>query len=121
MLSVFIGSRVAALADGKNRGQMDTQTKIINVASIVLGALAGIIGGWIVYRLTQKRIREYEGLPRDVDELAADALDPEEGFLNHPEGAPLLRGSSWDGSRDELGDGRLEDGHINKREVGSEV
>jgi len=92
-LTVFIGARVAALSDGKQRGEMDTQTKIINALSIALGVLIGIGAGLIVYRSMQKQIRNVQGLPPNVDELAAEAIDDLE--------APLLNNLSDDSLNDD--------------------
>jgi len=78
LLQVFIGSRVALFSDGEHRGEMDTTSKILNAVSIVLGAGIGLTTGILVYRLTLRKIREMEGLPPDVDELAAEAIEDAE-------------------------------------------
>jgi hypothetical protein len=49
----------------------------------------------IVYHLVQNHIRHLEGIPPEVDELAAEAIEDVD------EGAPLLRNFS-DGSLNEL-------------------
>jgi len=81
---VFVGSRLALLSDGKQRGQMDTMSKIIDSVSIVVGVLLAIATGVVVFRLMRKEIRELRESPNVDDELAADALEEAE------EGAPLL-------------------------------
>ncbi|THH02411.1 hypothetical protein EW026_g436 [Hermanssonia centrifuga] len=93
-LHVFIGSRLAALSDGDTRRGMDTQTKIMNTALVVCGILAAILTGWIIYRSMQAHIRKLEGIPPEIDELAAEAVE------DAGEGAPLLRNYSSD--EDEL-------------------
>ncbi|KAG9102137.1 Tlg2-vesicle protein [Ceratobasidium sp. 370] len=81
---IFIGSRVAKFSDGQQRGEMDTATKVVNALSIVLGVAAGVGAAWLVWRLTDAKIRAMKELPQDVDNLAADALRDVEA------GAPLL-------------------------------
>jgi len=78
LLQVFIGSRVALFSDGEHRGEMDTASKILNAVSIVFGIGVGIGTGVLVYRLTLRKVRELEGLPADVDELAAEAIEEAE-------------------------------------------
>jgi len=85
LLHVFIGSRAAALADGEQRSHMDTPTKVMNAAFIIVGILVTATSSWFVYQAMQKQIRELEGLPNETDRMAADALEDVE------EGAPLLR------------------------------
>ncbi|GLB33709.1 putative SNARE associated Golgi protein [Lyophyllum shimeji] len=74
-LHVFIGSRIAALSDGDQRGHMDTQTKVINGLLIVGGIVVAVFTSWMVYNMVQKHIRHLEGLPAEVDELAAEAIE----------------------------------------------
>ncbi|KAF9055209.1 Golgi apparatus membrane protein TVP38 [Hymenopellis radicata] len=85
LLHVFIGSRMAALSDGESRRHMDTQTKVINGLLIGAGILVAIFTSWLVYTLVQKHIRELEGVPPEVDRMAAEALE------EYDEGAPLLK------------------------------
>ncbi|KAA1466210.1 Golgi apparatus membrane protein TVP38 [Dentipellis sp. KUC8613] len=81
LLYVFIGSRLAALSDGNQRGEMDTQTKIINGLFVAGGIAVGVAAGWIVYSLMEK---ELKGVSPEIDELAAEAIEDAD------EGAPLL-------------------------------
>jgi len=85
LLYAFIGSRMAALSDGNQRVEMDTQTKIINSVVIAGGFVAAIITGIVMYKLVQREVRNLESLPTEVDRDAADVLDEID------EGAPLLR------------------------------
>ncbi|KAJ7937144.1 hypothetical protein B0H13DRAFT_1944449 [Mycena leptocephala] len=87
-LHVFIGSRIAALSDGEQRGQMDTHTKIVNGLLIGGGILIAIFASWLVYTLVQKHIRSLSGISPEIDELAAEAVEDAE------EDAPLLNSSS---------------------------
>ncbi|CAG7848449.1 Golgi apparatus membrane protein TVP38 [Serendipita indica DSM 11827] len=96
LLTVFVASRIAALADRDQRGQMDLPTEILNYSSIAVGIIIGVGTGWVVYRLTQEKIRSLPDLPRDVDEAAADALRDAE------QGAPLLRDFSPEPEEDDV-------------------
>ncbi|PFH51430.1 hypothetical protein AMATHDRAFT_74980 [Amanita thiersii Skay4041] len=84
LLHVFIGSRMAALSDGKQREGMDTHTKILNASLIVGGILIAVFASWLVYTLVQNHIRHLKGFPSDIDELAAEAIE------DYDEEAPLL-------------------------------
>jgi hypothetical protein len=46
LLTVFVASRIAALADRDQRGQMDLPTEILNYSSIAVGIVVGIGTGW---------------------------------------------------------------------------
>ncbi|KAF8897443.1 Golgi apparatus membrane protein TVP38 [Infundibulicybe gibba] len=83
-LHTFIGSRIAALSDGDQRGHMDTHTKVINGLLIAGGITIAIFTSWWVYTLVQDHIRQLDGIPADVDELAAEAIE------DFDEEAPLL-------------------------------
>ncbi|KIY73658.1 Golgi apparatus membrane protein TVP38 [Cylindrobasidium torrendii FP15055 ss-10] len=87
LLHVWLGTRMAALSDGETRGHMDTQTKILNGCLVGAGILVAIFSSWLVYTLVQKHIRELEGIPADIDELAAEAIE------DFDENAPLLHRS----------------------------
>lgn len=50
-LTVFIASRVAALADRDQRGEMDTTSKLLNYGSVAVGILVGVGTGWYVFVL----------------------------------------------------------------------
>ncbi|KAG8766527.1 Tlg2-vesicle protein [Ceratobasidium sp. 428] len=81
---IFIASRVAKFSDGQQRGEMDTAAKVVNALSIVLGVVTGVGSAWLVWRLTDAKIRAMKELPQEVDNMAADALRDVEA------GAPLL-------------------------------
>ncbi|KAG6918923.1 Tlg2-vesicle protein [Tephrocybe rancida] len=87
VLHVFIGSRIAALSDGDQRGHMDTRnyltafvfrirkTKIVNGLLVAGGLILAIFTSWVVYNMVQKHIRHLGGISPDIDELAADAIE----------------------------------------------
>lgn len=83
-LFTFIGSRLASLSDGEQRSHMDTSTKLLNIGVSVGGVLVAATASIIIYRAMQTEIRRLQGIPPEVDELAAEALEDAE------EGAPLL-------------------------------
>jgi len=87
LLETFIGSKMAELSDGKQRGHMDTITKIIDSAVVIGGIFIAVLVSWTVYHLVQSHIRKLEGFPREVDELAAEAIE------HYDEEAPLLSGT----------------------------
>ena len=53
-LHVWIGQRMFLLSDPNEREEMDSTTKIVNIAYIVLGTLLGLATGLYVYRLTMQ-------------------------------------------------------------------
>jgi uncharacterized membrane protein YdjX (TVP38/TMEM64 family) len=77
LIHVFIGSRLASLAE--SGGKMDAGTKAINYASIIIGSIIGAAVGYIIYQRTMARARELE-----IAELEAGNLTPE--------GAAAVRG-----------------------------
>ncbi|KAF9534820.1 Golgi apparatus membrane protein TVP38 [Crepidotus variabilis] len=84
LLHTFIGSKIAELSDGEQRGHMDTRTKIIDAGLIVGGILIALFASWTVYNLVQDHIRKLEGFSPEVDALAAEAIE------GYDEEAPLL-------------------------------
>jgi len=83
-LHTFVGSRMAALSDGDQRGRMDTHTKVLNGIFVAGGLFIAIFASWLIYYLIQGHIRKLEGFPPEVDELAAEAIE------EYNEEAPLL-------------------------------
>jgi hypothetical protein len=51
LLTVFIASRVSALADKDRRGEMDPTSKLLNYGSVAVGILVGVGTGWYVFVL----------------------------------------------------------------------
>lgn len=60
LLHVFIGSRLAAIAE--NGDKMDAKTKAVSYLSIVLGVVVGGLTGWFMYTKTSARAAELEDL-----------------------------------------------------------
>ena len=58
MIHIFIGGRLAAIA--RSGEKMDPGTKAINWASIIGGAIIGVLTGWLIYRRTMARARQLE-------------------------------------------------------------
>ncbi|ESZ90131.1 hypothetical protein SBOR_9488 [Sclerotinia borealis F-4128] len=63
LIHVFIGSRLGSLAGDE---EMDTSTRIINYASIIIGGALGATVGYIIYQRTMARAKELE-----IEELEA--------------------------------------------------
>lgn len=59
LIHVFIGSRLAVIAESEG-GKMDAGTKAINYISIIVGGVLGVAVGWIIYQKTIARARELE-------------------------------------------------------------
>ncbi|KAG8900773.1 Tlg2-vesicle protein [Tulasnella sp. 403] len=97
MIAVWIGSRLAMLSDGEQRDKMDTKTKIVNTLSIIVSIALAFAAGWVVWKLTEKEIRNTPGVSAEDDELAADALSDAADDLE----APLIRTLSPERYRDE--------------------
>jgi len=58
LVHVFIGSRLASLADSGEK--TDTATKAINLASVIGGGLLGAVVGYVIYQRTVARARQLE-------------------------------------------------------------
>ena len=58
LLHVFVGSRLGDLAE--NGDKMDTRTKIVSYVSIVIGIVAGLLTGYLVYVRTKARATQLE-------------------------------------------------------------
>ena len=58
LIHVFIGGRLAAIADHKE--SMDTGTKLINYASIIGGIMLGVGTGYLIHQRTVARARQLE-------------------------------------------------------------
>lgn len=84
LLHTFIGSRLAPLSDGEQRGEMDTQTKVINGCLAGGGIILGIIASIVVYRLVQRQLQHLKGVSPSTEEDIIEALEEAD------EGAPLL-------------------------------
>jgi uncharacterized membrane protein YdjX (TVP38/TMEM64 family) len=58
MIHVFIGSRLANIAE--HGGTMDMSTRLINYSSIIVGVTLGAVVGYVIYRKTMRRAKELE-------------------------------------------------------------
>jgi uncharacterized membrane protein YdjX (TVP38/TMEM64 family) len=62
MLHIFIGSQLEKIAE--SGGKMDPGTKALSYISIVIGLVAGITTGWLIYRKTKARAAQLEAEER---------------------------------------------------------
>ncbi|CAE7002287.1 hypothetical protein P3342_001570 [Pyrenophora teres f. teres] len=62
MLHIFIGSQLEKIAE--SGGKMDPRTKALSYLSIIIGLIAGITTGWLVYRKTKARAAQLEAEER---------------------------------------------------------
>lgn len=82
LLHVFVGARLGEIAE---RGeQMDTKTKVLSYFSIVIGVVAGIATGWIIYRQTKARAKELEEQER-ANIRRSSVEDLENEYMDDPE------------------------------------
>ena len=63
MLHIFVGSQIEKIAE--SGGKMDPKTKALSYASIIIGVVAGIVTGWLMYKKTKERARELEAEERE--------------------------------------------------------
>jgi hypothetical protein len=79
MLHIFIGSQLEKIAE--SGGKMDPKTKAISYLSIAIGAIAGVVTGWFMYRKTKERAAQLEAEERagvrrsSIDELEREYAD----------------------------------------------
>lgn len=82
LIHVFIGSRLANLAEGGEK--MDASTKAINYASIIIGGVIGVAVGYMIYQRTIARAKELE-----IEELEAARGEGGERVEGYFDGAPI--------------------------------
>jgi hypothetical protein len=76
MLHIFIGSQLEKIAE--SGGKMDPKTKAISYLSIAIGAIAGVVTGWFMYRKTKERAAQLEAEERaGVRRASIDGLERE--------------------------------------------
>ncbi|KAF1912432.1 hypothetical protein BDU57DRAFT_522693 [Ampelomyces quisqualis] len=79
MLHIFIGSQLEKIAE--SGGKMDPKTKAISYLSIAIGAIAGLVTGWFMYRKTKERAAQLEAEERagvrraSIDDLEWEYVD----------------------------------------------
>lgn len=62
MLHIFIGAQLEKIAE--SGGKMDARTKAVSYISIAIGAIAGVVTGWFMYRKTKQRAAQLEAEER---------------------------------------------------------
>lgn len=62
MLHIFIGAQLKKIAE--SGGKMDPRTKAVSYASIAIGAIAGAVTAWFMYKKTKERGRQLEAEER---------------------------------------------------------
>ncbi|KIY46635.1 Golgi apparatus membrane protein TVP38 [Fistulina hepatica ATCC 64428] len=75
LLHVFIGSRMASLADGDQREHMDFQTQLLDWLLVVGGAVFAIVISAVVFRQVHHHIKKLHGISPEIDELATEASE----------------------------------------------
>ncbi|KAH7076504.1 hypothetical protein BKA63DRAFT_284205 [Paraphoma chrysanthemicola] len=76
MLHIFIGSQLEKIAE--SGGKMDARTKAISYLSIAIGAVAGVVTGWFMYRKTKQRAAQLEAEERaGIRRSSVEDLDRE--------------------------------------------
>jgi hypothetical protein len=79
MLHIFIGSQLEKIAE--SGGKMDPKTKAISYLSIAIGAIAGVVTGWFMYKKTKERAAQLEAEERagirraSIDDLEREYAD----------------------------------------------
>ena len=81
-LQVYIGTRLYLFSDPEHRDEMDQNTKVLNMVSILVSILLGLGVGAYVYRLTMGYVAEGEvallGSTASADEVEQFLLEHEE-------------------------------------------
>lgn len=95
LIHVFIGSRIAAIADFGHEHQLDNKTKAINYFSIFAGVIIGSTVGWFIYQRTLARARELGGTN---DTVLHQISDPEQPYTDSTDTEALTE----DGNRVQL-------------------
>jgi hypothetical protein len=62
LLHIFIGAQLAKIAESGEK--MDAKTKAVSYISIAIGAVAGVVTGWLMYKKTKERARQLEAEER---------------------------------------------------------
>ncbi|CAD6503958.1 BgTH12-07949 [Blumeria graminis f. sp. triticale] len=91
LIHVFIGSRMAAIADSGQGRHLDAGTKVINYISILTSLALGTAVSWIIYKRTIARARELEftelqggmfdsslNLLSDTDQIYRDSVEEDQ-------------------------------------------
>jgi membrane protein DedA with SNARE-associated domain len=123
MLHIFVGAQIEKLAD--SGGKMDPKTKALSYISIIIGVVAGVATGWIMYRKTKARARELEAEEREgvrrrsIEDLESeyaddpDALEAAEALREAEDDISLRSGWGDDEYHDDPSDIEDSDGPNN--------
>lgn len=122
LIHVFIGSRLASLAE--NGGHMDASTKAVNYASIIIGSIIGAAVGYIIYQRTIARAKELEIEELEAARGEAGLGDGRRSFSDEGQGldvdaAALMNDddiSLWD-NEDGAGDAAYRDNFTDEEDV----
>ncbi|TVY41260.1 Golgi apparatus membrane protein [Lachnellula subtilissima] len=115
LIHVFIGSRLAVIAESEG-GKMDAGTKAINYISIIVGGVLGVAVGWIIYQKTIARARELEIEELEDGQRAGDVVvgnvdaaalmnDDDISLWDNDDGVFEDQDTGETGYRDELSEG----------------
>ena len=101
-MPVFIGSRLAILADQGDK--MSAGDKAVNYISMAVGAVLGLVVSWLIYRRTMSRAAELAASGQPLG--GHDPVYSEDSNEAEAEGAQqILRGTSIDdGAHDDAYD-----------------
>lgn len=117
-LHVFVGSRLFELMDRDSRIHLDPRTKRLNLAYAIGGILIGAITGWVLWRETQKVLRELE--EEDVEE-GGEINDGENEIAQENQGLTPKKVSHKVSRRDRKVslDGEEVNGHVDRNGNGT--
>lgn len=79
-IHIFIGSRLSAIAE--EGGEMSKKDKALNYFGILIGAVIGIVTGWVIYRQTKKRAQELEAKEEHAAGTRRRSLTGERSFAD---------------------------------------
>ncbi|KAF2682636.1 hypothetical protein K458DRAFT_369579 [Lentithecium fluviatile CBS 122367] len=105
MLHIFIGSQLEKIAE--SGGKMDPKTKALSYVSIAIGAVAGIVTGWFMYKKTKERAAQLEAEERagvrrrSIEDLENEYSDDPDALeaatrLREDDDDISLRTGGWD-------------------------
>ncbi|RKF61721.1 Golgi apparatus membrane protein tvp38 [Erysiphe neolycopersici] len=106
-IHVFIGSRMAAIADFGHNHHLDAKTRAINYFSIIASIIIGTAVGWFIYQRTMAQAREL------------DTNEPGDTVLHHLSEQPYS--DSTDENRFLLGEFSQNNGLLASQEIENNV
>ncbi|KAF7776241.1 hypothetical protein Agabi119p4_4634 [Agaricus bisporus var. burnettii] len=81
-LHAFIGSRMASLSDGHQRGGMDGHTIVLNAVLILSSLLIVMFTSWVIYTLVQGHLAKLESSSSRVERDTEEEYDEEAPLLS---------------------------------------